>query len=550
MPQYLKKINEDYATKPFDEWDIYDLLWMYEETDDPIYHILSKYGVTPNNLESFTIDDDELELLLTEYNEDYNIIIKSLMDYLIASSKGRNRSKLIYDCMIFINLYFENIEVISSALPIENLSTIIKWTIKKFPKSKSDIRNQILDKIFNKSKTAINYLFFIDYFLRNENLRNIFSAEDYEKIYDYYFLEKTDEVHILSYLDFYEEYLAFLCENNKGKKKVFLKRFCDFVITNIVLIPNHIKQVLLQKVRDYMDELNVYDDDKYFIIDEHLKIANEEALSSLKTISVEIPKEHQNQIENKIKSQKEQFERLSDIQKIDKLLIEIVPISLNDLKEKLKKTKSSLAAAISMRYLDEDGRVINYIDLNESEVFSLKSYKLIKMRISLLFDLVINPFFKTFDFNDEASQYLKEILENNKLVSANRVDYLHSLFSDFFKQDFKNSVYNIVQELEESLRFYFENEKMNIYKKNGKRDLIGLKNIFNDYEKNTYRDKICEIIDEDFYFTLKWLLVDDYGFGLRNKIAHRYNSKDLYKLTFSIYAAIQIFRLYWGFQKN
>lgn len=550
MPQYLKKINEDYATKPFDEWDIYDLLWMYEETDDPIYHILSKYGVTPNNLESFTIDDDELELLLTEYNEDYNIIIKSLMDYLIASSKGRNRSKLIYDCMIFINLYFENIEVISSALPIENLSTIIKWTIKKFPKSKSDIRNQILDKIFNKSKTAINYLFFIDYFLRNENLRNIFSAEDYEKIYDYYFLEKTDEVHILSYLDFYEEYLAFLCENNKGKKKVFLKRFCDFVITNIVLIPNHIKQVLLQKVRDYMDELNVYDDDKYFIIDEHLKIANEEALSSLKTISVVIPKEHQNQIENKIKSQKEQFERLSDIQKIDKLLIEIVPISLNDLKEKLKKTKSSLAAAISMRYLDEDGRVINYSDLNESEVFSLKSYKLIKMRISLLFDLVINPFFKTFDFNDEASQYLKEILENNKLVSANRVDYLHSLFSDFFKQDFKNSVYNIVQELEESLRFYFENEKMNIYKKNGKRDLIGLKNIFNDYEKNTYRDKICEIIDEDFYFTLKWLLVDDYGFGLRNKIAHRYNSKDLYKLTFSIYAAIQIFRLYWGFQKN
>ncbi len=550
MPQYLKKINEDYATKSFDEWDIYDLLWIYEETDDPIYHILSKYDVTPNNLESFIIDDDELELLLSEYNEDYNIIIKSLMDYLIASSKGRNRSKLIYDCMTFINLYFENIEVISSVLPIENLSTIIKWTIKKFPKSKSDIRNQILDKIFNKSKTAINYLFFIDYFLRDENLRNIFSAEDYEKIYDYYFLEKTDEVHILSYLGFYEEYLAYLCENNKGKKKVFLKRFCDFVITNITLIPNHTKQVLLQKIRDYMDELNVYDDDKYFIIDEHLKIANEEALRSLKTISVEMPKEHQNLIENKIKSQKEIFGRLSGIQKIDKLLIEIVPISLNDLKEKSKKPKSSLAAAFSMRYLDKDGRVINYSDLNENEVFSLKSHKLIEMRINLLFDLVINPFFKTFDFNDEASQYLKEILANNKLVSANRVDYLHSLFSDFFKQDFRNSVYSIVEELEESLRFYFKKEKMNVLKRNGKRDFIGLNTIFNDNVKNSYRDKICEIIDDDFYFTMKWLLVDNYGYGLRHRIAHRYESNDLYGSQLSIYTVIQILRLYWGFQIN
>ncbi|HRF70713.1 MAG TPA: hypothetical protein PKV66_04715 [Candidatus Pelethenecus sp.] len=550
MPQYLKKINEDYATKPFDEWDITDLLWIYDEVEDPIYHILSKYGVTPNSLESFTIDDDELELILTEYNEDYNIIIKSLMDYLIASSKGRNTSKLIYDCMTFINLYFENIEVISSALPIENLSTIIKWTIKKFPKSKSDIRNQILDKIINKSKTAINYLFFIDYFLRDENLRNIFSAEDYEKIYDYYFLEKTDEVHILSYLGFYEEYLAYLCENNKGKKKVFLKRFCDFVITNITLIPNHTKQVLLQKVRDYMDELNAYDDDKYFIIDEHLKIANEEALRSLKTISVEMPKEHQNLIENKIKSQKEIFGRLSGIQKIDKLLIEIVPISLNDLKEKSKKPKSSLAAAFSMRYLDKDGRVINYSDLNENEVFSLKSHKLIEMRINLLFDLVINPFFKTFDFNDEASQYLKEILANNKLVSANRVDYLHSLFSNFFKQDFRNSVYSIVEELEESLRFYFKKEKMNVLKRNGKRDFIGLNTIFNDSVKNSYRDKICEIIDDDFYFTMKWLLVDNYGYGLRHRIAHRYESNDLYGSQLSIYTVIQILRLYWGFQIN
>lgn len=52
--------------------------------------------------------------------------------------------------MTFINLYFENIEEIRSALPIENLTIIIKWTIKK----------QISDKIYNKSKSALRLILF------------------------------------------------------------------------------------------------------------------------------------------------------------------------------------------------------------------------------------------------------------------------------------------------------------------------------------------------------------------------------------------------------
>lgn len=55
-------------------------------------------------------------------------------------------------------------------------------------------------------------------------------------------------------------------------------------------------------------------------------------------------------------------------------------------------------------------------------------------------------------------------------------------------------------------------------------------------------------MDEDNYFTFKWLLCDNYGFGLRNKIAHRINSNDLYKSVFSIYSAISILRLYWFMQ--
>ena len=90
-----------------------------------------------------------------------------------------------------------------------------------------------------------------------------------------------------------------------------------------------------------------------------------------------------------------------------------------------------------------------------------------------------------------------------------------------------------------------------IRKRDKTNDFIGLNNIFNYYEKNNYRDKLLEVIDENYYFTLKWFLVDKYGFNLKNKVSHRYEySNDLYNSIFSIYAVIQIFRLYWGFQKS
>ena len=115
--------------------------------------------------------------------------------------------------------------------------------------------------------------------------------------------------------------------------------------------------------------------------------------------------------------------------------------------------------------------------------------------------------------------------------------------------EFINSSYDIVQELEESFRYYFKNKGLNILKKNGTRDYIGLSQIFNDDETNNYRECLLEIIDEDFYFTLKWFLVDNYGFGLRNKTSHRFNSNRLYEHPYSIYIIIHILRLYWGFQK-
>ena len=69
---------------------------------------------------------------------------------------------------------------------------------------------------------------------------------------------------------------------------------------------------------------------------------------------------------------------------------------------------------------------------------------------------------------------------NNELVSDEQIEDLSYWFIEFFKTNFRDSVYDIIEEFEASLRYYFENQKMNIFKRNGTGDLIGLSTIFND----------------------------------------------------------------------
>ncbi len=226
------------------------------------------------------------------------------------------------------------------------------------------------------------------------------------------------------------------------------------------------------------------------------------------------------------------------------------PINIIETKKYIEESKSAFASAFKEHIVDSDGKVINYNDLDETQMLSLKANEYINIMMRLYFACIIRPFYSSPINEDEVKKSIYNILTNSKLVSSDRIDSLLDSFVALLKQDFKASIYDIVEEFEESLRYYFKNEKMNIYKRNAKRDLIGLSNIFNDHKINTYRDRLYETIDENYYFTLKWFLVDNYGFGLKNKISHRYKAKDLYSTTYAIYSAFQILRFYWGFQNN
>lgn len=543
MSAFLISKDLEFKQSDFSDVNIDSLFWTKNEQTDKIRNIINKY----NNViyDNFTIENDELLIVKEELQNNYHVLIEIFLQYLVASSNEKDSSSLVECCKRYIEEYFQNIEKNNRGVATHNLSIILIWTFSRFPRYKKEISEDIYNRIMNGKEAAINFFSLAFYFMRNKTLSNIFNLKQYENIYSKYFVKETDSIHIYLYLNYYKKYLAYLCDHKQSKKE-FAKKYCYFVIRNIDLIDNYTKQILLQEILDLMNELKCFTDEEYSIINEHLDMANKAAKDALKVHSIPIPKDQIDDLEKFVKQQELIFKSLNNADKILKLMVDLEPISKYTIQEVIEQGENSRTFNFQESILNSDGMIINYKELSEEQMFSLKSHYYIKCIIQMIFIGIINPFFRNFIFDDNVVDFIKSIFVNNKLASSDRSEVLSYSFMELFKQNFKGSVYDIVEELEESLRYYFKNEKMNIYKMNRKRDLVGLSNMLDN--NSAFASKLLEIIDDDFFYTLRWFLVDDYGYGLRNMIAHRYNSKDSYRTQYSIYISLLIFKLYMGFK--
>ena len=180
--------------------------------------------------------------------------------------------------------------------------------------------------------------------------------------------------------------------------------------------------------------------------------------------------------------------------------------------------------------------------MDEDELFDLEVTPAIIDSINSFFKIKFNPFFDTFKIDFETKSYIDNIIGTSKLTSIEQKKTIVDLFIKFFSFDFENSIYNVIQEFEASLRFLFESSGLYIYKKSISHDLIGLSNIFS--QNNNYKELLLKYIDEDYFFSLKWLLVSKYGLNSRNRISHRINTNEFYNSLYAIYTVFLIFVLY------
>lgn len=539
MSVFLNELNTIYNSQPMKEWFESEFFYLDGFKDDIVYQIFSKHFFEEKPL----VLEEEVNVLLSEYSESHNIYVRAILDYLIACSKNHyNDSKLPIVCSEFIEMYFQHIDEFMEQSPVHVLSKVVKWTITKFPQVKEKVSSNLFSRIIQGEKNNLRFLSMVIYFI-DDKLTSLFTCDEYCSIFEYFYITDISKDLCLLYYDFYKTLVNTIVNEDKKQKKKYYKYLVDFVIKNIYAFDDYTKHSELQTITDYMDYVGSYSDDDYYLINSELERVNKASLERLQQFSIEIPKNITDSIKLYRQKSTDAFKVLSNDRKISFLICNIRSLSRNNLSKNIEESKRGFLGFAKESILDSTGRIINYKKLTAEESFSLNSGSYIRYYVDVSFDIVISPFFLVFSLDDCAKTFIKDIVNNCSCIDAKRKDYVFNLFCSFFKKDFKNSVFDIVLEFEDILRNYFKSKKLNIVKKDGTKNLIGLNNVFNNYDKNSFRDALLELIDEDYYFTLKWLLTDNYGFDLRDKISHRYQSESLFENTYAVISILYIFKL-------
>ena len=550
MDKYIQHLNELFKNESdFNELYIDKIVDESYGYDTEMSNLFQRYNSAFWGENKILVSEEDYLIILKNLNSDDCIFIKAFEHYLIANSKGHYKDSHLYDFVNeYIDLYFANISQIHHGLPVHNLDRLLQWNRMKFPKQTKIAYSKIYSLIEKGDPSNIRYLSTAIDFIKHIKPGDLIGIES---IYNKYMTNITIEnKDVYFYYDCYKQFLEFFKDNKSIKKRV-MKDLIDFSLNHAESFDNFHIQTEFQIIRNYMDELKeFYSDSDYNLIDDYLEKANKEALSKLQSIKIELPDEQKMIVDKEIESLSNNFESMDSVEQIDYLMYQTSPFSIKEIKQKIAEDNKSPFSFANEHVLDDDGRVINFDKMNENEEFSLKARWSCFTTIELYLKILYSTFLKHFKLDDCFSNYLKRILSSNKMISEERINLLYEQFIEYFKGDYRHSVFDIVSEFEESLRYYLHSCGLNIKKRNGSGDVIGINNIFNDYEDNSFRDKLLELIDEDYYFTFKWLLTDKYGFGLRDRNAHRIKATDLYRTMPAIYTALHIFRLYWFMQDS
>jgi hypothetical protein len=226
------------------------------------------------------------------------------------------------------------------------------------------------------------------------------------------------------------------------------------------------------------------------------------------------------------------------------------PFSIEKIKKDIldEKNSSIVGALFEDSDIDEDGNLLNGRDLKDYERFSLDA----RIPIINLFSTTYVNFIICFlRANNDRINYdfihvfVEGIVSNNKMIAEQDKTEMTVIFENLFLNKFDEKFNDLCSQFENSLRFWLSAKGISTKKmKPNSSDVIGLSDIFNYGKNNRYRDAIKTIIDDDEYFTLTWMLNDDFGWNLRNKAVHGQLTGDKKKTYNVLFASLMIFELY------
>lgn len=378
----------------------------------------------------------------------------------------------------------------------------------------------------------------------SENVKKEF----FEAVYDSLDVEIDNQFVILSCLDL----VAKIIENSNGEEKdSFLVLYAKLVAKipaerqdyDPVMMQRHYNKGLELLSKDRLN--NEILADPIFI---KRKAANELVRKAAIKPTFVTDKIMENRQKNFFATMESAMKKISFPKRVWFLLNCLPPFSVTGLQDDISKAdKDSLDIE---SYMNEDGRLINAEDLTDSESFSLKAREHIE---ALMNGTYINAIICFSMANKgtpkkEIFSFADSIVKTNTIISDDDKDEMKTLLANIFLNRFEERIESLISHFERSLKMFMSQRGISTRKlKTNSDDEIGLGDIFSSKKDSRYAKELITVIGEDSYFTFEWMLVDKFGWNLRNELAHGMipgNKKKSYDILF---ASLQIFKFFCRF---
>lgn len=363
-------------------------------------------------------------------------------------------------------------------------------------------------------------------------------------------INEVDKMNVYKIYQDYEIFIKYFKEcKNKNKVEQTEKDLISFALLNADKFDVFFIQMEFQKLENLMFDLHCYEDKDFKLIEDYIDNSGKENLANMKVVDLKLSKEESEKINEEYIQYANIFKNFDSVKQINELMFQMEPLNIAYIKENIN-SKDNWASHFTENIIfDYDGKIINFDKENSKKYeFSIRGKPYCDICIIASVSFIYNIFMKYLKKDDVFKDYLKKIMFSNKLIENDKALILYRKFLLFFGFNLEDSVFDIISEFESSMRYYLKNSGMSIMKRNKKGEVINLNDIFN-YDNNSYKSKLLEIIDDDYYFTLEYLLTDRFGCNFKNIASHRFGNPNANFSSEAVYCVLHIFRFYWFMQE-
>lgn len=282
--------------------------------------------------------------------------------------------------------------------------------------------------------------------------------------------------------------------------------------------------------------------------------AKNSASSTMTAIDIPLDKKHANEIQSELDKLLTVMRKEGFPKNLFHLFTLLDPFCVSDIRKRIDETKAnSITSFFETKYFDDEGELVNYRELTDDERFSVEAHESISIVSQILHHNLINCFSMANHNVDQnnVTQFFRSFVNDFPYIEPECRDEIIEVFTNIVIGKFYLTFRDLCSNLESSLRFFFSCKDINTRKmKPHRNDVIDLNDIFDYSKSNRYATELLKIIDEDFYFTLTWMLTDKFGWNLRNKVIHGVVSGEKKKTLSYLLASMQILKFYFSLNNS